>query len=68
MLIARLRTFGCMWSALPRTTPVSSQSRGEIVDALGLSLVRVNRTLQEIREDGLIVLSNNVLQVVDGRD
>jgi CRP-like cAMP-binding protein len=37
----------------------------EIGDALGLSVVHVNRTLQHIREAGLIVLRSGKLQVLD---
>lgn len=40
-------------------------TQNEIGDALGLSLVHVNRTLQDIREAGLIVLKNGTLQVLD---
>jgi CRP-like cAMP-binding protein len=40
-------------------------TQNEIGDALGLSLVHVNRTLQDIREAGLIVLKNGQLQVLD---
>jgi len=40
-------------------------TQNEIGDALGLSLVHVNRTLQEIREAGLIVLRSRRLEVLD---
>ena len=40
-------------------------TQNELGDALGLSLVHVNRTLQDIRENGLIVLKGGTLQVVD---
>ncbi len=40
-------------------------TQNEIGDALGLSLVHVNRTLQEIREAELIVLKNGRLKVLD---
>jgi CRP-like cAMP-binding protein len=40
-------------------------TQSEIGDALGLSVVHVNRTLQEIREAGLIVLKGGRLQVLD---
>lgn len=37
----------------------------ELGDALGLSTVHVNRSLQELRADGLIRLNNGVLSVLD---
>ena len=40
-------------------------TQAEIGDALGLSLVHVNRTLQDIREAGLIVLKGGTLTVLD---
>lgn len=36
-------------------------TQGELADALGLSSVHVNRTLQEMRAQGLITLRSNVL-------
>ncbi len=40
-------------------------TQSELGDALGLSTVHVNRTLQDIREANLISLKNNKLQVLD---
>ncbi len=37
----------------------------ELGQALGLSTVHVNRTLQELRGEGLITLKGNVLSVLD---
>ncbi len=37
----------------------------DLADATGLSTVHVNRTLQELRSDGLIELRNRVLTVLD---
>jgi CRP-like cAMP-binding protein len=42
--------------------PVTQQ---ELADALGISTVHVNRVLQELRSDGLIVLKGNKLTVLD---
>jgi CRP-like cAMP-binding protein len=44
--------------------PITQQ---EIADALGLSTVHVNRSLQELRAQGLISLSRGVLTVLDRR-
>jgi DNA-binding transcriptional regulator LsrR (DeoR family) len=38
-------------------------TQAEIGDALGLSTVHVNRTLQELRRDGLITTRNGILVV-----
>ena len=40
-------------------------TQAEIGDALGLSFVHVNRTLQELRAAGLIKLTSNTLEVLD---
>jgi len=37
----------------------------EIGDAMGLSVVHVNRTLQQLRADGLIKFKSNIVQVLD---
>jgi CRP-like cAMP-binding protein len=39
----------------------------EMADALGLSTVHVNRTLQDLRAAGLIALSRGVLTLLDQR-
>jgi len=38
-------------------------TQAELADALGLSTVHVNRTLQELRRSGLVVLTGTALQV-----
>jgi CRP-like cAMP-binding protein len=40
-------------------------TQADLADALGLSAVHVNRTLQELRADGLIVLRGKELLVTD---
>jgi CRP-like cAMP-binding protein len=40
-------------------------TQGEFADATGLSNVHVNRVLQALRVDGLIVLKGNTLEVLD---
>jgi len=40
-------------------------TQNEIGDALGLSTVHVNRSLQELRADGLIVLGRTTLTILD---
>jgi CRP-like cAMP-binding protein len=40
-------------------------TQGEFADATGLSNVHVNRVLQELRRDGLIVFKGSTLQVAD---
>jgi CRP-like cAMP-binding protein len=40
-------------------------TQGEFADATGLSNVHVNRVLQELRRDGLIVFKGSTLQVPD---
>jgi CRP-like cAMP-binding protein len=42
-----------------------SATQAEIADALGLSTVHVNRTLQELREAGLITLKGGLLKVLE---
>ncbi len=37
----------------------------DIGDAMGLSVVHVNRTLQQLRADGLISLRSNIVEVLD---
>jgi CRP-like cAMP-binding protein len=39
----------------------------DIGDAMGLSVVHVNRTLQQLRADGLISLQSNVVVVLNWR-
>jgi CRP-like cAMP-binding protein len=40
-------------------------TQGEIADALGISVVHVNRVLQHLRRDGLIALSQGVVHLLD---
>jgi CRP-like cAMP-binding protein len=40
-------------------------TQGELADATGLSNVHVNRVLQELRRDGLIVFRGNTLEIPD---
>ena len=40
-------------------------TQAELGDALGLSTVHVNRSLQELRGKGLITLKGSVLRVID---
>ena len=40
-------------------------TQAELGDALGLSTVHVNRTLQDLRGDGLITLRNGSVTVLD---
>ena len=37
----------------------------DIADAMGLSTVHVNRTLQQLRGEGLITLRSHILVVLD---
>jgi DNA-binding transcriptional regulator LsrR (DeoR family) len=37
----------------------------DIADAMGLSVVHVNRTLQQLRADGLISLRSNLVTVLN---
>jgi CRP-like cAMP-binding protein len=60
-LLVRLRAVGLAEDdacELPMT-------QGEIGDATGISTVHVNRTLQELRGDGLITLKGEKLTVLD---
>ena len=40
-------------------------TQGDIADMLGLSVVHVNRTIQELRSSGLVRWSNNIVTIVD---
>lgn len=40
-------------------------TQDDLADALGLSSVHVNRTVQQLRADGLIVLQNKLLKISD---
>jgi CRP-like cAMP-binding protein len=40
-------------------------TQSQMADALGLSLVHINRTLRELREDGLIGLTRGILTIRD---
>jgi CRP-like cAMP-binding protein len=40
-------------------------TQAELADTLGLSVVHVNRTLQEMRRDGLVRLSGKILSILD---
>jgi DNA-binding transcriptional regulator YhcF (GntR family) len=40
-------------------------TQNELADALGISTVHANRTLQELRAQGLIELKNKVLTILD---
>src|SRR5690606_20024995 len=40
-------------------------TQSELADALGLSTVHVNRTLQELRRKGLIVFQGGVVEILD---
>ena len=42
-------------------------TQGELADALGLSIVQVNRSLQKLRTAGLIQLKDGVLKALDWR-
>lgn len=39
--------------------------QGDIADALGLSVVHIHRVLRGLRDDGLAVIKNGVLQILD---
>ena len=60
-LIHRLQAIG-MASGSQFEFPMTQADLG---DAVGLSVVHVNRTLQQMRADGLIALRANVLKVLD---
>jgi biotin operon repressor len=55
----RLRAVG-LTNGTTCTFPVT---QSELGDALGLSTVHINRTLQELRANGLIVLRGKTLQI-----
>jgi CRP-like cAMP-binding protein len=60
-LVTRMRAVGLAQDhtcELPMT-------QSELGDALGISTVHVNRTLQELRGAGLITLKGGALQVLD---
>ncbi len=60
-MVMRLRAIGRQrGNAVP--LPIT---QAEVGDALGLSTVHVNRTLQELREEGLLTWDNGVLAVLD---
>jgi CRP-like cAMP-binding protein len=40
-------------------------TQGEVADAMGLSTVHVNRTLKQLRREGLIVTQGNEIRVLD---
>jgi transcription initiation factor IIE alpha subunit len=40
-------------------------TQNDLADATGLTAVHVNRTLQELRRDGLIELDRKQLQIID---
>lgn len=42
---------------------MTSLTQADVADATGLMAVHVNRTLQELRRDGLIVLEEKRLQI-----
>jgi CRP-like cAMP-binding protein len=60
-MVVRMRAAGL---TLDRTCPLPI-TQSELADALGLSGVHVNRTLQELRAARLIVLDDGVLDVRD---
>ena len=49
----------------PRTTVEFPLTQADLADALGLSKVHVNRTLQALRSQGLIELTRNRLAILD---
>ena len=56
------------WSLSPRDDEVRLPLTQEhIGDALGLTNVHVNRMLRELREEGVLVLRNGVLRLLDPR-
>lgn len=60
-LVARLEAVG----RAPRRSIELPLTQTEIGDALGLSNVHVNRTLRELREDGLVATQGRTLAVCD---
>ena len=68
MLLFELHRRVRRWSLSPRTTRVPLPLTQEhIGDALGLTNVHVNRMLRELREEGVLVLKNGVLRLLDPR-
>jgi CRP-like cAMP-binding protein len=60
-IVERLRPVG-LWDGHACAFPVTQL---DLADATGLSVVHVNRTLQELRSSGLIVLRDRTLTVSD---
>jgi CRP-like cAMP-binding protein len=60
-MVVRLRAIGRQRG---NTVPLPI-TQAEVGDALGLSTVHVNRTLQELREEGLLTWDNGILAVLD---
>ncbi len=60
-MVMRLRAVGLQQG---NTVPLPL-TQNEVGDALGLSTVHVNRTLQDLRGDGLVEWENGVLTVLD---
>ncbi|WP_336492450.1 Crp/Fnr family transcriptional regulator [Methylobacterium nigriterrae] len=60
-LLLRLQTV-CLATPNSYRLPVTQI---DLADALGVSAVHVNRTLQQLRADGLITLKRSVLTIVD---
>jgi CRP-like cAMP-binding protein len=59
---------GSRWQAAGRANShdfVCPMTQVEIADATGLSSVHVNRTLQELRQDGLIGWAGEVMTILD---
>ncbi len=69
---ARIAHLMCEWVVRLRAVELADErtcafpmTQAEVGDALGLSFVHVNRTLQELRNAGLIALKNGALEVLD---
>ncbi len=60
-MVMRLRAIGMQRG---NTVPLPI-TQAEVGDALGLSTVHVNRTLQELREEGLLTWDNGILAILD---
>jgi len=60
-IVERLRPIG-LWSGKSCPFPVTQM---DMADATGLSVVHLNRTLQELRANGLIVLRDRMLSIND---
>ncbi len=60
-MVMRLRAVGMQRG---NTVPLPI-TQAEVGDALGLSTVHVNRTLQELREEGLLSWDNGILAILD---